>query len=76
MNKGVNVSIGENTNILSYNDAEDISAWAIDAMQWACGAGIIQGVASNGTMILDPAGNAVRAQSATMLYRFCENILN
>ncbi|MBR5122846.1 MAG: SH3 domain-containing protein, partial [Anaerotignum sp.] len=41
--KGYDVSIGENTNILSYADAFDISEYAIPAMQWACGAGIMSG---------------------------------
>ena len=66
--KGYDTSVGENTNILSYTDALEISEYAIPAMQWACGAGIIQG---NGGY-LDPQGNATRAQVATMLMRFCE----
>ncbi|MBR5590183.1 MAG: SH3 domain-containing protein, partial [Anaerotignum sp.] len=41
--KGYDISIGENTNILSYADAFDISEYAIPAMQWACGAGIMSG---------------------------------
>lgn len=73
--KGIDVSIGENTNILSYEDAFDVSSWAMDAMQWACGSGMIQGIAKNGTMYLDPQGYAVRCQSATMIYRFCTEII-
>ena len=65
--KGYDTSVGENTNILSYTDALEISEYAIPAMQWACGAGIIQG---NGGY-LDPQGNATRAEIATMLMRFC-----
>ncbi len=65
--KGYDVSVGEDTNILSYTDALEISEYAIPAMQWACGAGIIQG---NGGY-LDPQGNATRAEIATMLMRFC-----
>ena len=67
--KGYDVSIGEDTNILSYADFADLSEYAIPAMQWACGAGIIQG---NGGY-LDPQGDATRAEIATMLMRFCEN---
>ena len=40
--KGYDVSVGEETNILSYADAFDISEYAIPAVQWACGAGIIK----------------------------------
>lgn len=49
------ISVGENTNILSYNDAFEISEYAIPAMQWACGAGIISG---NDDGTLNPAGHA------------------
>lgn len=72
--KGIDVSVGEETNILSYEDAFDISSWAMEAMQWACGSGLIQGIEKNNTMYLDPQGNAVRSQSATMIYRFCTEI--
>ena len=64
--KTYDVSVGEDTNILSYNDAFDISEYAIPAMQWACGAGIIQGDAGN----LMPKDGATRAQAAAMLIRF------
>lgn len=39
--KGMDVSVGEDTNILSYTDAFDISEYAIPAMQWACGCGLL-----------------------------------
>ena len=64
--KGYDVSVGENTNILSYSDVSSVSEYAMEAMQWACGAGIIGG--KDG--MLDPAGNATRAEVATMLMRF------
>ncbi|WP_458408376.1 ubiquitin-like protein [Anaerotignum sp.] len=41
--KGYDVSVGEDTNILSYEDAFTISEYAYPAMQWACGAGFIGG---------------------------------
>ena len=66
--KGYDTSVGENTNILSYTDALEISEYAIPAMQWACGAGIMEGNAG----YLTPQGDATRAQVATMLMRFCE----
>ena len=42
--KGMDVSVGENTNILSYTDAFDISGYAFPAMQWACGSDILTDV--------------------------------
>ena len=66
--KGYDVSIGEDTNILSYADFDEISEWAIPAIQWACGSGIITGV-TDATIV--PQGNATRAQCAAMLMRYC-----
>ena len=68
--QGYDVSIGENTNILSYTDVADLSEYAISAMQWAVGAGIINGTGDGST--LTPQGQATRAQAAVMLQRFCE----
>lgn len=64
------VSVGEDTNILSYTDAFDVAEYAIPAMQWAVGAGIINGTGDGST--LTPQGQATRAQAAMMLQRFCE----
>lgn len=69
--KKYDVSVGEDTNILSYNDAQSISSYAIPAIQWACGAGVVTGKSGSK---LDPKGNAVRAEVAAMLMRFCENV--
>ncbi len=70
--KGYDVSIGEDTNILSYADFADLSEYAIPAMQWACGAGIVNGTSES---TLTPQGEATRAQVAAMLMRFCESIV-
>lgn len=65
--KGYDVSVGEDTNILSYADAFVISEYAIPAMQWACGAGIING-SDDGT--LNPKGTAQKVHTAQMLMNF------
>ena len=70
--KGYDVSIGEDTNLLSYDDFEDLSEYAIPAMQWACGAGIVNGTSES---TLTPQGEAERAQVAAMLMRFCEQYM-
>ena len=69
--KGYDVSIGESTNILSYADFASISEYAIPAMQWTCGSGIVTGVTDS---TLAPQGTATRAQCAAMLMRFVENV--
>lgn len=69
--KKYDVSVGEDTNILAYDDAQSISSYAIPAIQWACGAGVVTGKSGSK---LDPKGNATRAEVAAMLMRFCENV--
>ena len=68
--KKMDVSVGEDTNILSYDDAFDVSEWAIPAMQWACGSGIVNGIDKNGTLMLAPSDASTRAVVATMFWRF------
>lgn len=67
--KGYDVSVGEDTNILSYTDGFDVSEYAYPALQWACGAGIISG---KGNDTLDPSGEATRAEVAQMMKQFVE----
>ena len=67
--KGYDVSVGEETNILSYDDAFDISEYAIPAMQYVIGAGIINGKTSS---TVNPEDNATRAEIAVILHRFIE----
>ena len=69
--KGYDVSVGEDTNILSYVDATSISEYAMSAFQWACGSGLIEGD-ENGA--LTPLATATRAQAAAMIMRFCESV--
>jgi len=68
--KGLDVSIGEDTNILSYDDALDVSSWAMSAMQWACGSGLVQGRTER---TLNPQEQASCAELATILMRWCGN---
>ena len=68
--KGYDVSIGEDTNILSFNDALTISGYSIPAMQWACGSGLMTGTRRDGGMALASRDTTTRAQTATLLTRF------
>ncbi len=68
--KGYDVSAGEDTNILSFDDAFAVSEYAIPAMQWACGSGMVRGIAQKGGMLLAPGDTTTRAQTATLLTRF------
>lgn len=66
--KGYDVSAS--ASLSGYTDASSVSGWAKEAMQWAVGSGLIQG--SNNA--LTPQANASRAQIATILMRFAQNI--
>ena len=68
--KGYDVSVGEDTNILSFDDIAELSDYAYTSMQWACGGGIIGGM---GDGRLAPKGNATRCQIAAVLHRYCDN---
>ena len=53
-----------------YPDAGKVQSYAQEAMSWAVAEGIVEGMDGN----LNPAGNATRAQIATILMRFCEGV--
>ena len=68
--KEYDTTIGENTNILSYDDAFDISEYAIASVQYAVGSGLMKGKAEN---TLNPKDDVTRAETAQILYRFIES---
>lgn len=69
--KGYDVSVGEDTNILSYTDFNEISEYAISAMQYAVGIGLIEGRTES---TLNPQDNTTRAETAVIMQRFMENL--
>ena len=69
--KGCDVSIGEDTNILSYYDAFTWSDWAVSALQWACGAGVLEDVPVG---MLRPTDDATRGEIAHAIRIFCEEV--
>lgn len=66
--KGYKVS--KSAALTAFSDADKVSGYAAEAMQWAVAEGLLQG--SNGK--LNPQGSATRAQVATILMRFMEKI--
>ena len=64
-------SITLEKNLETFTDAGEISAYAVDAMNWAVGQGLINGM-GDGTVA--PQGQAIRAQAAAILHRFCETL--
>ncbi len=68
--KGYDVT--QKADLAGFTDAAQISDYAKDPMAWANKAGLIGGVSAT---TLQPQGSAIRAQVATILMRFCENVV-
>ena len=68
--KGYDTSVG-GMSLAEYTDADQISSYATTAMQWANENGLITG-RTDTTLV--PQGTATRAEVATILMRFCEDI--
>lgn len=60
-----------NNNLVVFADADKVSGYAVEAMNWAVGQGLINGM-GDGTVA--PQGNAIRAQAAAILHRFCDTL--
>ena len=67
--KGYDVSA--RADISSYDDAANVSDWAIESVQWANAMGLVNGMTDT---TLDPQGNATRAQIAAILSRYLTGI--
>ncbi len=67
--KDYNISMGENIDILSYDDYDKISEYAVRAMQWVCDSGLIKGRTES---TLNPQDAATRTEMAMILMRFIE----
>ena len=63
--KGADVSASGD--ISGFADSANVSSWAADAVKWAVGSGLVNGVEGNA---LAPQGTSTRAQAATVLMRF------
>jgi uncharacterized repeat protein (TIGR02543 family) len=68
--KGIDVSVADN--LAAFTDAGAVSDWALASMKWAVGERLITGMT---TTTLVPQGNATRAQVASILMRYIENVV-
>ena len=69
--KGFDVSVG-NVDAVSFFDASEISDWAMPAIRWACGTGMMLGD-DQGKLL--PGSGAARAQAAALIHRFAEKMM-
>ena len=59
------------SSLSSFGDSASVSAYALEAVRWAVGEGLISGTDAG---LLAPQGSATRAQVATILMRFVESL--
>ena len=57
-------------NLDQYPDRGDVSGYAVEPLSWAVAEGLIKGTDNGNGILLDPQGNATRAQVATIIMRF------
>ncbi|MBP1570840.1 MAG: S-layer homology domain-containing protein, partial [Oscillospiraceae bacterium] len=67
--KGYDTSVADKTDLSKYADADKISPYAVNAMKYAIGSGLMNGKSAT---VLDPQAEATRAELAVMLQRFFE----
>lgn len=63
------ISTDSRMDLSLFSDSGLISEEAVQAMSWACAEGLLNG---KGNYILDPEGQATRAEVATIFSRFCQ----
>ncbi len=65
------VDTGKRADLAAFPDAAAVSTWASDALSWTVAEGVIGG--SDGKLL--PTDSATRAQVATILMRYIENVI-
>ena len=70
-----NIDTGKRGDFAKFADAAKVSDYAVDALKWAVAEGIVGGSSEGGKLLLNPQGNATRAEVATILMRFLENVM-
>lgn len=70
------IDTGTQADLSDYPDAEEISSYAKDAMAWANAVGLINGNKLGQTILLQPKGDATRAQVAAIIVRYVNNLIH
>ena len=69
--KLIGYDVSADASVSAFSDAGDVSGYALEAMQWAIGAGLIKGVTDQ---TLSPKSSTTRAQVAAIMMRFISNV--
>ena len=74
--KGCDVSAAAVADLTAYPDAAGVSDWAVEGVKWGVGSGMVAGEdQADGSKLLDPQGDTGRAQMATLMMRYCAEIV-
>jgi hypothetical protein len=66
------VPLEEGADLSAFSDGEEVHPWAREAVAWAVGSGVLQGIGGK----LEPGGETNRAQAAAVAERVCRTILD
>lgn len=69
------VDVSARKDITTFPDYGETFGYSRDCLSWACAVELINGVSNGSVTYLQPKSGATRAQIATVLMRFCENIV-
>ena len=72
---GIGVDTAARSSLDAFPDGASVSGYARDALSWCIARGIINGTVLGGRSYLDPQGKATRAQVATILTRYIQNVV-
>ena len=67
--------VSASADLSGYPDADEVSDWAEDEISWAVAERLITGQGVGGETYLAPSNDATRSETATILMRFAENVL-
>ena len=65
--------VDSKADLSQYNDADIISDWAMEAVQWSNAVELVRGTSDT---TLSPLDGATRAEVATILMNLCENVMD
>lgn len=68
--------IYNDVNLKAFPDGDQVETWAEEAMQWAVSIGVINGKQTKDGNILDPNGEATRAECAQIIKQLYVNVYN
>ena len=73
--KALGLDVSQTAELSAFPDGSKTSDYAKEALSWAVAEGLITGTKNGSSTYLDPQGSATRAQVATILMRYIENVV-